>query len=172
MIYRIHHKHMTNLKTPSQHLFYVDVINVCSLCHNTYERWLLTFETNLQLTLLFIFLKLLTFSGATFCSRFQCQGILNLLFFLFFLFLIPYVTGLFCCLSLFCGHKHLFNDFLIPFIYTMNIDSVCINWYQVEMEIYSYTSLLPNFDLLVQKTCRYFSTALIEIRKLLLLINN
>ena len=170
MIYRIHHKHMTNFKTPSQHLFYVDVINVCSLFHNTYERWLLTFETNLQFTI--HILETADIFWCNFLLQILVLGYSEPLVLPFFLFLIPYVTGFFCCLSLFCGHKHLFNDFLSPFIYTMNIDSVCINWYQVEMEIYSYTSLLPNFDLLDQKTCRYFSTALIEIRKLLLLINN
>ena len=82
---------------------------------NTNEGWSLfyqIFETSLQLAILFIFLKLLTFSGATFSSRFLCQGFLNFLFFFFFFFVscTIYRWLLFCCLSFFCGHIHLLNS--------------------------------------------------------------
>ena len=61
-----------------------------------------------QLAKLFIFLKLPTFTFATYSSRFQCLGrpILNL-FFLFFLLLIPSVTGF--PVFFFSGHLHLLS---------------------------------------------------------------
>ena len=70
-------KHVINIKTPSPTplLFghHKCMLPMLRQMHNTNERWSLFYqilEISLQLAILFIFLKLLTFSGATFSSRF------------------------------------------------------------------------------------------------------
>ena len=109
---------------------------------NTYERWSFfyqNFEISSQLALLFTFLKLLTFSGATFSSRFLCYGILNFLLFIFFL--VSYTMcywGFFVVFQSFDIHIFWVLFFLNPFIDTIYLGSVYINWYQFEIKICSY----------------------------------
>ena len=97
--------------------------------HNVYERWSLfyqAFEISLQLAMLFILLKLLTFSGLTFSSRFQCQGILN---FLFFFFLVSYTMQyrfLLLFFILLWTYTSVECFFLSPFIRAIYKDSVYI----------------------------------------------
>ena len=111
------HKHMTNFKTHALPRFYVDIINVCSLC---YGKWMRQVKDVKDGTCFMKFLKSIyssytihinetadifgdhflppDFSGRVFwtsCSSF---------FILFLLFLIPSISGVLCCLSIFCGY--------------------------------------------------------------------
>ena len=121
--------------------------------YNINERWpdfYQIFEISLQLAILFILLKL----GA---DQMLVLRYSELLLFLPF-FLVPYIpsiTGFLCCLSFICQHIHLLSvlvnsDFFLSVLigaYSY-IDSVYINYYQVELE--RYTSP-PNVDILVDK---------------------
>ena len=87
-------KHLTNFKTAFlTSLLYGRLRYMLPMpwqMHKTNERRSLfyqTFEISLQLAILFIFLKLQTFSGATFSSR---LGYCELLVLIFFMLLIPF----------------------------------------------------------------------------------
>ena len=80
--------------------------------HSTYERWSLLFyqifEISLRLVRLFIFLKLLSFSDATFPLDFSVR-VSELHVLPFFLVSYTIVTGFLYCLSFFCKHMHLLS---------------------------------------------------------------
>ena len=82
--------------------------------HNTYEMWSLfyqTFEINLQLAILFIFLKMVTFLVQPFPPYFDVRVFWTSYSSFVFLSLIPCVIGIFSCLLFFCGHTDLLNVF-------------------------------------------------------------
>ena len=80
---------------------------------NTNEGWSFFyqfFEINLQLVILFIFLKLGTDFFSSRFSYFLISGYSKLLLLPFFLVsYTPAITGFLCCLLCVCGHIHMFS---------------------------------------------------------------
>ena len=76
IVYRIH-KHVTNFKTLlprsllwGRHKYLLPMLCMANAQHKRWPLFYQVFEISLQLAILLIFLKLPTFSGTTFSSRF------------------------------------------------------------------------------------------------------